>query len=714
MAIPKVFSLYKTGSFGESFPNIGILGPKVDFFLQCVCYDALIPVSVKADKRLDIFEEAVLQLIAYKAADRSEIADMLCLSKDLVSIIIIRLQEMGLAENNGYSVSQEGKKYLKADAEIESSVEFIQGKLFVLKKTGEILPYIHTGEFETEYVETYTPDDMTIECGSAGRPVKIKGWRLRHERTADKGNQDNMLKPDRIRNALRRFNRIADHNPRFDQILFNENYMIENTRSEDIHFHMQAVVQEGNIDEILVSDGFVPHVEFVGQYIKQVYPKFITHVKEKAVLKRLGDEGGSREESGNKKDDFQPEKYHEIRSIWENICEGYKDLEERYARCENEPAPNISQDRYKNDKAIQKRLITDCYSALEWCFYYYCVANPPSAQIRNVLISQTSMHNAQIVEEFARKAGIRNPQEYSPLFKGMDGGKIERLYKSQEDKIPNMNLCLPLALIDAAENYAGRMRKLLVERPGLFHQILKLRNLRNDLQHQTKAEDINFDYVRELIDLVKGSMAVILSEAISENSTGQNPSGRTADNNSRDRLHAEVSLERALGNIYFNNILPEDLRNEWILVSPDKSADRLPDPAGYIDILSRILQETLLISIREYHKDISLSKEIIVREVEKRTGKKLPKALTAVGENYIECILKNQNSTLGAHALVYLYVIKPEKAKELVEAGYLDIVEKMLDHRKHGNNVSLRVDTQELNALRDDMIGLCKKIGGEV
>ena len=56
MAAPKAFSLFKKGSFEETFPAVKTMGRRTDFFLQCETYDMMIPVSVNAEKRLDIFE----------------------------------------------------------------------------------------------------------------------------------------------------------------------------------------------------------------------------------------------------------------------------------------------------------------------------------------------------------------------------------------------------------------------------------------------------------------------------------------------------------------------------------------------------------------------------------------------------------------------------------------------------------------------------------
>ena len=206
---------------------------------------------------------------------------------------------------------------------------------------------------------------------------------------------------------------------------------------------------------------------------------------------------------------------------------------------------------------------------------------------------------------------------------------------------------------------------------------------------------------------------IMLPEFAPDNGAEEADSVRPQDSYSQDRLNAEVSLSKALGAVYYNNVLSEELRNEWIRISPDKTAARLPDPAEYVDILYRILQDTLYEEIVELRKNSALSKEEIVRTLEKRMGRALPGTLANVKEIHIASILKNQRSTLGAHALVWLYAAGVRQTDELMRTGYPDIVGKIVDFRKHGNNVSLQVGVSELNELRDAVIEMCKKIGGE-
>lgn len=188
MANLKVFSLFKTKNYAEIFPNISILGKKVDFYLECNSYDVILPVKVRGNSKLDIFEEAVLKLIAYKTTTVEDMADILCLTPDLINFITIRLQEVGLLEDNGRDLTEKGKEYIHIDKEItdESNIEYAHAKVFVLNQTGEILPYIQKGELIFDTIEDINGSFLTVEYGTVGNPIKINGKILQQSKNIKK------------------------------------------------------------------------------------------------------------------------------------------------------------------------------------------------------------------------------------------------------------------------------------------------------------------------------------------------------------------------------------------------------------------------------------------------------------------------------------------------------------------------------------------------
>lgn len=188
MAMPKIISLFKADTYEQTFPNISILGHKVDFFLECSSYDVILPVTVRSENKLDVFEEAVLKFIDFKCSSVEEMANILCLTPDLINFIIIRLQEMNFIEKNQKDLTNQGKKYIDESVKINNyeEIKFEQIKVFVLKETGEILPFVHQGKLITESIKDLQDSMLTVEYKTIDNVIQVRGKILRDNRCIKK------------------------------------------------------------------------------------------------------------------------------------------------------------------------------------------------------------------------------------------------------------------------------------------------------------------------------------------------------------------------------------------------------------------------------------------------------------------------------------------------------------------------------------------------
>ena len=174
MSKPKVISVFKTDKFENRFLNVSMMGKPLDLFLECKSYDLEIPIKGKAKRELDIFEETILRMVMLKKCPVSELAETLCLKKDLVNFIVLRMIENGLLENP-QTVSTKGKDLLDVQSHMREEIETVQGKIFVIKKTGLILPFVHIGEFQSEAVDDFDLNSITIGFGTVGKYRRIYG-----------------------------------------------------------------------------------------------------------------------------------------------------------------------------------------------------------------------------------------------------------------------------------------------------------------------------------------------------------------------------------------------------------------------------------------------------------------------------------------------------------------------------------------------------------
>ena len=285
MALENAFSLFEDSRYEELFPNVRLLGNAVDYFIQCNTYEILVPSQSAIEQRLDMFEDAVLKLLDYKPYTKEEMAATLCLPKDIISFIRIRLRELGLLEKDEYTVSELGKNYLNGLHSKSTSLVYKQAKLFVIKDTGEILPYVHYGELEYANVKKSTKRVTNIEYGSAGRPIIISGINI-WSKTPQGALGGKMLKSSDIKDALFLYNRISNNSTRFAPIEILASYAIENTSAEDCLLHVKAAIQEGSTDELIVSDGFVANNDYLARYLRKEHPEIINDVKAQAAQVR--------------------------------------------------------------------------------------------------------------------------------------------------------------------------------------------------------------------------------------------------------------------------------------------------------------------------------------------------------------------------------------------------------------------------------------------
>lgn len=692
MALENAFSLFEDSRYEELFPNVRLLGNAVDYFVQCNTYEVLVPAQSSVEQRLDIFEDAVLKLLDYKPYTKEEMAATLCLPKDIISFIRIRLKELGLLEKDEFTVSELGKNYLNGLSSKNANVIYRQAKLFVIKDTGEILPYVHYGELEYANVKKSSKNFTDIEYGSAGRPTIISGNNI-WAKTPRGALGGKMLNSSDIRDALLLYNKISANSTRFAPIEIFGNYAIENTSAEDCLLHVKAAIQAGSTDALIVSDGFVANNDLLARYLRKEHPEIINEVKEQATRVHSKE---SEDESG-----FDFEKANGGR--YRNLYHPMYSINSAYEKIMAEEAGS-SQDEYVEEQYDQKQFLLNCYAVIEHTLYSYLLANPLRQDRMKLLYRQDTYLNQELILTLSEQLGLDYIRQYDYLFGIVSRNNILKMYNA---KTPNMYVALPLVLIEAFDNKNSLFREVLKQYPGVIHTINKLHNKCKDLRHKTYADDINVDYVDQIYYFTTLLIECLLPDFVFRGK--DELSTVSVDEKQNQRLLVDVNLAEVFGPMYYYNVMDESLKNEWKLIAPGKSI--YPAPYEYVNTLYRILQETIYEQVF-YMKKKQLSKEELVTLAQSRWGKELERGLTGVHKDYLKDTLGSKSTTLGAQALVYLCFCSDEKLTALKEIKFDETVSLITKYREHGNNVALELDARELAQLRDKVISITKAIGG--
>lgn len=684
MAMPKVISLFRQDRFEDRFPEISILGEPTNLFVECMSYDVQIPVAGTPVRPLDIFEEAVLRMVRLKGASADGLADILCLGKDLIWFILNRLMEKGLLDDT-LDLTEEGVRQLQLQNEQKAEINPIQGRVFVLKKTGQILPHIHIGEFQSEKVDEVTGKRIILGYGSAGNSRAVAGLRLRN--TDYTPVQSSRLPNQRLREAVSRFNRLMGLRNQ-SQIAFCPEYGIDSSRNEPVYVHLQAAVQDGNSDEILFSDGFVPNIDGMMEYVKS-YPDVINEIRNRAVRMAVTANGEESQSPPTRK------KYWEIvRSFGKT---------QRYLP--DKPYEDATPDERREMDKNKRQIVIDCYHTLETALLYYLKENPVSKTTMDVLRRQTAAQNRRTVLMMAESLGIRYTSEAGRLFSHLDGSRISSVFGTGT---AHMHVCLPLAIAEAKESPDSRIRILIWKDGGFLRFLQRLSDAAAAFRHDTDASGYDLDMLPAYIVKETANIACTLLPSLQLG----DGSAQVSDSEgvSQARLLAQASLSKAFGPIRFQ-MMSDGLKNEWMRISPDKTGMDLPEMSEYAQILYRIFQTSLADANQEFPRKSGISRDEAIRRLTELYGKPLPKFIASVTETFYGLAAQGKHSSLGAEALVF--AANRDGMDAFIKAGFVQSVDRILRLRGHGNlSASLSEDEHTMGVLRDGVIELIKMIGG--
>lgn len=683
MPKPKVISVFKTDRFDSRFLNVSLIGKPVDLFVECKSYDLEIPVNGKSKKELDIFEETILRMVDLKTCSVGELADILCMKSDLVNFILIRLTEGGLLENN-QTVSEKGKEMLNLQARQRREVEYLQGKLFVIKKTGLVLPYIHIGEFQSESVDEADAGTITLGYGSAGNYHRVRGGRLRNSDYEQR--TDSILDSRVLRKSIKTFNKLALAKNMSD-INLCEEYGISSSAGDNIYFHLQAAVQEGNVDEVMFSDGFVSNIDGIMDYVSQENPDMLSDIKSRAVDMTIS-------AGKDERRTYRPQKYQEIYHYYENAVRHTSAI--TYDEATVDERMDINEGK--------KQIIIDCYYMLEWGFYYYMRKNPLSESMLNLLKQRPVTANAKTLMQFANNIGLEYSSRCGNLFSHVDGNRIYGVYNYNS---PQLYICLPLAIAEAKENSSSDIHILVQKDRGFLKFINYLNDNCGDLRHDAEADAIEMND-EQILQETKRILCTILPELDLGEGHVDKPQGSDI---SQARLLGQVSLEKKLGSICFA-AMSVGLKNEWLKISPDKKGNRLPDSREYVEILYRILQAELMEANSEFGNRHKLSKADALDKLARRCQVKVPQSFSKIREESYLQSTRGEKSTLGAEALVYIANVEETLVEKLNELRYVTVLDRVISLRGHSDMIVLNETEQSLSGLRDEVIKLSRVIGG--
>lgn len=702
MAQSKVLSLFGSKNINSLFEDIELLGKPKDVFYEVQSYNILVSVYQDNNEKSNIFEETILKLLSIMELSIEKISEKLCLEKAFIKYLVESLEIKGLIDEE-MKVTSSGRNLLESYNTDERKIEQRLFKIFVDFRTKQILPFIYTDieNFETESIENETKDRLEIKVGNKTDETIIKGRKIIFD-----GEDVLGIESFDIIKAIKKYNRIAEKTT-YSKINWLGSSKIEITKSDKIFLHLQIGLQNGNIDEPFISDGFVPQIKLL-----------LDTIKNSIILKKI------REQESSSTISYSQEKIG--RENQNTLSELIKDInkEINYLQfLEN------NRDEIKERISREKDVVKNIFSLVEISLFTYLKENPLSNEKLNKFKENEPDVNLEILKKIALEIGLNIDEENSSREESLLLS-FSRLRINNVFNTPNIKVLLPYIIIKAKYDSNNTFHKIVNENRNILKDLYCLKKMADSSGHTTKVDLLtlynqysfdnnkfnnSMDLINNIFEKYKKFIENLLNSKMSINKENQKVIIVEKDRevSSQKKLDADIELEKNLGNLYLY-YLSNSLKDDFRMISPNKKESELPKGNDYIITLTRIIEDFL--TYLDYEKIKYSNIEEAIQNIESFYGKKLSDSLRYTNSKRYINELKGEKSSLGAKAIVFLSSLKGDYEsllENLIKENFIELIEELIELRGHRNNIENNLkDIGEINLLRDRLFKSLKLIGG--
>lgn len=702
MAQSKVLSLFGSKDINSLFEDIELLGKPKDVFYEVQSYNILVSVYQDNDEKSNIFEETILKLLSIKELSIEKISEKLCLEKAFIKYLVESLEIKGLIDEE-MKVTSSGRNLLESYNTDEKKIEQRLFKIFVDFRTKQILPFIYTDieNFETESIESETKDRLEIKVGNKTDETIIKGRKIIFD-----GEDVLGIESFDIIKAIKKYNRIAEKTT-YSKINWLGSSKIEITKSDKIFLHLQIGLQNGNIDEPFISDGFVPQIKLL-----------LDTIKNSTIFKKI------REQESSSTISYSQEKIG--RENQNTLSELIKDINEEinYLQfLEN------NRDEIKERITREKDVVKNIFSLVEISLFTYLKENPLSNEKLNKFKENEPDINLEILKKMALEIGLNIDEENSSreesLLLSFSRVRINNVFNT-----PDIKVLLPYIIIKAKYDSNNTFHKIVNENRNILKDLYCLKKMADSSGHTTKVDLLtlynqysfdnnkfnnSMDLINSIFKKYKKFIENLLNSKISINKEKQKViiAAKDREVSSQKKLDADIELEKNLGDLYLY-YLRDSLKDDFRMISPNKKENELPKGNDYIITLTRIIEDFL--TYLDYEKIKYSNIEEAIQNIESFYEKKLSDSLRYTNSKKYINELKGEKSSLGAKAIVFLSSLKGDYEsllENLIKENFIELIEELIELRGHRNNLENNLkDIEEINLLRDRLFKSLKLIGG--
>lgn len=672
---PKVINIFNTDTYSSKFPQLNIVN-EMTAFIQVYAYDVSIPIAGIENDFLNIFERSVLRLIRYGISSVAAAADELCIDKDMCSFIFSRLRELDLINNNN-SLTDSGQKYLDLGHGKKLNKN-LMAKVFSLKPNDKFLSYIwpEGSVWENAWFDGNKRDTIVISSGTTGKSRQIKGKVL-----YDKSGIRERAMPNQtvLKKIIKEYNRICYANG-MEKIEYPDNSMIEvSFQPQRVFMLIKIAIQEGNIENILVSDGFMMNNGMILEEVVNNDPEIKKSLFEVSSVTSI-DEGGA-----SRNDDLI-KKYPEI----------YECMPQEIDTSTNIDEDNAQKDAKWNN--VRKMLL-----AVEYALNYYLKRNNLPESILKLLKSRSSAEIGELIGSYLENMGAVIKKEHFELISHTDRYSINRFKKGEA---PDICTVLPLAAAHAYECTESTFMDMIKNMPDFMSGLLMLKRNSASSRHTVNSEQIPEELYSRMKAFTLSFISYILPDFDTSFKKNKRSNGLSFN---QKNLNAVNALYNDLGSKNYE-MLKTEIRHELWLTSSDKKLKDLPIPSEIILSFCKVIQMLMSELCAETNVE-NCTKKQALDMIRHYSGEEPPKVLETVNDIFFRNAAENNASTLGAVVLVYLSKADCQKAEEFISRSYHKFIAELLELRGHGNNIGLVLNESKILYLRSRLYELIRFLG---
>lgn len=678
----KVFSLFGEQKYNELFPFIKVLD-EYDFFLVCNAYDIAIPQEKKLDTELNIFETTVLRFLNIGYLDDSMLADKMCVGEDFIKIIVSGLTERGYLAPQTRTLTHIGQKAIATTTTAATETEYLSGMVFSLKGSQELLPLICVDKntlLEADINSQRKSVTMRIGTAEGNMRTRVHRYYYFGNNTSYRPSKAQVYKV--LNNYSHRLISMEGLNA--------SSLVVGNVSS--VFIHLKAVIQDGNVDELIISDGRNMHNQQLAEFLFQNAENFKEQRINHAV--KICD-GGSTSPS----EDYSHSPYFKI--------------EQQLRKIELKKGVNL--DQIGEAERSNKRNYIRLHAAIEWALHYYLMKNPPPEEIWNSFLDSgfRTKNNtiSSLVLDNASKIGFRIKKQHEFLFKNFTHNNIARYHEQLDTNqiVPNLYVQLPLCILEAVNNPGSSWYEIKETFPDIFSFIATLNYVASQHRHEGATTRKNghqtFLPLEEANITVTRFIKLLLPDFQAPSDKLQNSA--VLNDYSMLRLQAYQSVCAQLSSHVFEGF-PKEIREILLTLAPSRDEECLNNKDDFYLKISSVLEYIFKHLSTRLSLDPLFSCSAAKNIVSSVLQEPLPDSLKYVRqEEYGKAQILGKGS-LGAYLLLWAANDDSPYSQGEALQKIVACVNNILLKRGHGNSTNQEITLDVIRADRTEVYEIIK------